>query len=134
MGLGKDAWEIPRASLTLESKLGAGQFGEVWKGKLVVYLYYNPSTIIVWFLKVTCHRNQAMLALCFLYSFSGSILAWALYKLSGCMLNRNFTLLLQLLTASAYILYNIASGVVCLSTKTLNLGLAWWYNNVVAAL
>ncbi|XP_063003527.1 tyrosine-protein kinase HCK [Elgaria multicarinata webbii] len=26
----KDAWEIPRNSLKLEKKLGAGQFGEVW--------------------------------------------------------------------------------------------------------
>ncbi|XP_061745927.1 tyrosine-protein kinase HCK [Nerophis ophidion] len=26
----KDAWEIPRSSLKLEKKLGAGQFGEVW--------------------------------------------------------------------------------------------------------
>lgn len=26
----KDAWEIPRESLKLEKKLGAGQFGEVW--------------------------------------------------------------------------------------------------------
>ncbi|XP_027723526.1 tyrosine-protein kinase HCK isoform X2 [Vombatus ursinus] len=26
----KDAWEIPRESLKLERKLGAGQFGEVW--------------------------------------------------------------------------------------------------------
>ncbi|XP_060606256.1 proto-oncogene tyrosine-protein kinase Yrk-like [Ruditapes philippinarum] len=29
----KDAWEIPRESLQLMKKLGAGQFGEVWKGK-----------------------------------------------------------------------------------------------------
>ncbi|XP_034060927.1 tyrosine-protein kinase HCK [Gymnodraco acuticeps] len=26
----KDAWEIPRSSLKLDKKLGAGQFGEVW--------------------------------------------------------------------------------------------------------
>lgn len=26
----KDAWEIPRSSLKLEKRLGAGQFGEVW--------------------------------------------------------------------------------------------------------
>ena len=32
-GLGKDAWEIPRESLNLSRKLGAGQFGEVWRGK-----------------------------------------------------------------------------------------------------
>jgi len=29
----KDAWEIPRSSLKLEKKLGAGQFGEVWLGE-----------------------------------------------------------------------------------------------------
>lgn len=29
----KDAWEIPRESLKLEKKLGAGQFGEVWMGE-----------------------------------------------------------------------------------------------------
>lgn len=29
----KDAWEIPRESLQLEKKLGAGQFGEVWMGE-----------------------------------------------------------------------------------------------------
>ncbi|XP_072015340.1 tyrosine-protein kinase Yes-like [Amphiura filiformis] len=27
-----DAWEIPRESLSFDNKLGAGQFGEVWKG------------------------------------------------------------------------------------------------------
>lgn len=28
----KDTWEIERSTLTLEKRLGAGQFGEVWKG------------------------------------------------------------------------------------------------------
>lgn len=31
----KDAWEIPRESLKLDRKLGAGQFGEVWMGELL---------------------------------------------------------------------------------------------------
>ena len=31
----KDDWEIPRESLTFEKRLGAGQFGEVWKGQLL---------------------------------------------------------------------------------------------------
>ena len=39
-GLGKDAWEIPRESLTLDQRLGAGQFGEVWKGERMVYVNY----------------------------------------------------------------------------------------------
>ena len=29
----QDEWEIPRDSLKLERKLGAGQFGEVWMGE-----------------------------------------------------------------------------------------------------
>ncbi|KAK7099744.1 tyrosine-protein kinase Fyn-like [Littorina saxatilis] len=29
----KDQWEIDRSTLTFENKLGAGQFGEVWKGR-----------------------------------------------------------------------------------------------------
>lgn len=32
----KDAWEIPRESIKLVKRLGAGQFGEVWMGKCVV--------------------------------------------------------------------------------------------------
>jgi len=31
-GLGKDQWEIPRDSIKLRKKLGAGQFGDVWMG------------------------------------------------------------------------------------------------------
>ncbi|KAM4842429.1 tyrosine-protein kinase HCK isoform 2-T2 [Thomomys bottae] len=34
----KDAWEIPRESLKLEKRLGAGQFGEVWMGSLLDFL------------------------------------------------------------------------------------------------
>jgi len=30
----KDAWEIERESLQLMQRLGAGQFGEVWKGEI----------------------------------------------------------------------------------------------------
>lgn len=30
--IAKDVWEIPRDSLLLQKKLGAGMFGEVWKG------------------------------------------------------------------------------------------------------
>ncbi|XP_056651423.1 tyrosine-protein kinase Fgr [Monodelphis domestica] len=32
LGLGKDAWEISRDSITLEKKLGMGCFGDVWMG------------------------------------------------------------------------------------------------------
>lgn len=34
----KDAWEIPRESIKLVKKLGAGQFGEVWMGECVALM------------------------------------------------------------------------------------------------
>eukprot|EP00045_Choanoeca_perplexa_P007890 m.72484 g.72484 ORF g.72484 m.72484 type:complete len:499 (+) comp14266_c0_seq1:132-1628(+) len=34
----KDQWEIPRSSIQLQDRLGAGQFGEVWRGR------WNKST------------------------------------------------------------------------------------------
>lgn len=34
----KDMWEIPRETLTLQTLLGTGQFGEVYKGKLILFL------------------------------------------------------------------------------------------------
>ena len=34
----KDAWEISRDSLQFLQKLGAGQFGEVWKGRFELTL------------------------------------------------------------------------------------------------
>lgn len=42
LGLGKDAWEIPRDTLALQRKLGQGCFGDVWMGEIV-----TPS-ISVW--------------------------------------------------------------------------------------
>lgn len=35
----KDAWEIPRSSLKLERRLGAGQFGEVWMGEMIINVW-----------------------------------------------------------------------------------------------
>ncbi|MBZ3878751.1 Tyrosine-protein kinase Lyn [Sciurus carolinensis] len=52
----KDAWEIPRGSIKLVKRLGAGQFGEVWMG------YYNNSTkVTVKTLKPSTMSVQAFL-------------------------------------------------------------------------
>uniref|UniRef100_A0A8D0GXV5 Tyrosine-protein kinase n=2 Tax=Sphenodon punctatus TaxID=8508 RepID=A0A8D0GXV5_SPHPU len=52
----KDAWEIPRESIKLVKKLGAGQFGEVWMG------YYNNNTkVAVKTLKTGTMSVQAFL-------------------------------------------------------------------------
>uniref|UniRef100_A0A3Q3E6U8 Tyrosine-protein kinase n=1 Tax=Labrus bergylta TaxID=56723 RepID=A0A3Q3E6U8_9LABR len=32
MGLGRDAWEVPREALSMQTKLGHGCFGDVWMG------------------------------------------------------------------------------------------------------
>lgn len=53
----KDAWEIPRESLQLSKRLGAGQFGEVWKGK------WNKTTdVAIKTLKPGTMTQQAFLA------------------------------------------------------------------------
>lgn len=53
----KDAWEIPRESLQLMKKLGAGQFGEVWKGK------WNKTTdVAIKTLKPGTMTQEAFLA------------------------------------------------------------------------
>lgn len=33
MGLGRDAWEVSRGTLSLQAKLGQGCFGDVWMGE-----------------------------------------------------------------------------------------------------
>lgn len=45
LGLGKDEFEIERTSLQLQKKLGAGQFGDVWKGK---YRFLKTSVVSSW--------------------------------------------------------------------------------------
>lgn len=35
INLNKDAWGIPRESLEFSKKMGAGQFGEVWRGEIM---------------------------------------------------------------------------------------------------
>lgn len=42
----KDAWEIERTTLTFEKRLGAGQFGEVWKG-----MYLGKTSVAIKTLK-----------------------------------------------------------------------------------
>ncbi|XP_065062538.1 tyrosine-protein kinase STK-like [Rhopilema esculentum] len=55
-GLAKDAWEIPRESLKLTRKLGAGQFGEVWAG-----IWNNTTQVAVKTLKVGTMSPAAFL-------------------------------------------------------------------------
>lgn len=51
----KDAWEIPRESLQLVTRLGAGQFGEVWKGRFL----YNDCKICK---SVECYHSISIMS------------------------------------------------------------------------
>ncbi|XP_035154028.3 tyrosine-protein kinase HCK isoform X1 [Callithrix jacchus] len=53
----KDAWEIPRESLKLEKKLGAGQFGEVWMA-----IYNKHTKVAVKTMKPGSMSVEAFLA------------------------------------------------------------------------
>ncbi|KAM4625151.1 tyrosine-protein kinase Lck [Polymixia lowei] len=53
----QDEWEIPRESLKLERKLGAGQFGEVWMG-----VYNNDRRVAIKNLKIGTMSVEAFLA------------------------------------------------------------------------
>uniref|UniRef100_A0A3P8UCI4 Tyrosine-protein kinase n=1 Tax=Cynoglossus semilaevis TaxID=244447 RepID=A0A3P8UCI4_CYNSE len=53
----QDEWEIPRESLKLERKLGAGQFGEVWMG-----VYNNDRKVAIKNLKMGTMSVEAFLA------------------------------------------------------------------------
>lgn len=65
VGLGKDAWEIPRDTLQLKRKLGQGCFGDVWMGEIVITSisvwsqYLSPAsfntTACVWWRLYLCH-------------------------------------------------------------------------------
>lgn len=53
----QDEWEIPRESLKLERRLGAGQFGEVWMG-----VYNNDRRVAIKNLKMGTMSVEAFLA------------------------------------------------------------------------
>lgn len=59
----KDQWEIPRESLKFVEKLGAGQFGDVWKGERNTTVVHQKkklqiyNTITLHFCIETCMTN-----------------------------------------------------------------------------
>ncbi|XP_047202224.1 tyrosine-protein kinase Lck [Girardinichthys multiradiatus] len=53
----QDEWEIPRESLKLERRLGAGQFGEVWMG-----IYNNDRRVAIKNLKMGTMSVEAFMA------------------------------------------------------------------------
>ncbi|XP_008397810.1 tyrosine-protein kinase Lck [Poecilia reticulata] len=53
----QDEWEIPRESLKLERRLGAGQFGEVWMG-----VYNNDRNVAIKNLKMGTMSVEAFMA------------------------------------------------------------------------
>ncbi|KAM6968769.1 tyrosine-protein kinase Lck [Tautogolabrus adspersus] len=53
----QDEWEIPRESLKLERRLGAGQFGEVWMG-----VYNNERRVAIKNMKMGTMSVEAFLA------------------------------------------------------------------------
>ncbi|XP_054894732.1 tyrosine-protein kinase Lck [Poeciliopsis prolifica] len=53
----QDEWEIPRETLKLERRLGAGQFGEVWMG-----IYNNDRKVAIKNLKIGTMSVEAFMA------------------------------------------------------------------------
>ncbi|EUB60000.1 Tyrosine-protein kinase transforming protein Src [Echinococcus granulosus] len=53
----KDHWEIPRTSITLLQRLGAGQFGEVWKGG---WVECNLPPVMVVVVMVMVHSERGL--------------------------------------------------------------------------
>ena len=45
-GIAKDVWEITREEVTLQTKLGHGMFGDVWRGH-VVMLVCSMACVLV---------------------------------------------------------------------------------------
>lgn len=53
-GLARHEWQLNNEQVTLDKKLGEGQFGEVHKGKLKTSFFYSPVTVAV----KTLHQNH----------------------------------------------------------------------------
>lgn len=64
--INRDVWEIERDELSLHKKLAEGNFGEVWKGKLVGKLSSYPTVSVS-----VCHNWWR-----FLYSDTKWLLIW----------------------------------------------------------
>ena len=60
----KDKWEIARSTLTFERRLGAGQFGEVWKGTVQALRVEGVHLLLSWLVSGTSSANCQEMETC----------------------------------------------------------------------
>jgi len=63
MSMARDVWEINRSEITLLKKLGAGMFGDVWKGHVILWsmlfgLFQHRALIIFKTMKQKFQNKQ----------------------------------------------------------------------------
>jgi hypothetical protein len=67
-----DKWEIPRQEIELTEQLGAGNFGEVWRGMLAVLFSARVNTD--WWRAFSINRSfQSVMCQCFTVNFSSRV-------------------------------------------------------------
>lgn len=67
LSIARDVWEVNRESLRLEKRLGAGMFGEVWKGRFERWCHHVSGQMLVLVMS-WLYRHINSMQICFVAS------------------------------------------------------------------